>query len=100
MMAGSSCLLMEDGQKSLADWIEERREEVDQPFSSQIIEKVVRFVIKHAYSIYFDAPWIIFEGKPNNCFILVLNRCNIRLKRGMRIRITLMRIRIGFQIFT
>jgi hypothetical protein len=42
---------MEDGQKSLADWIEERREEVDQPFSSQIIEKVVRFVFKHEYFI-------------------------------------------------
>jgi hypothetical protein len=51
MLAGSSCLLMEDGQKSLADWIEERREEVDQPFSSQIIEKVVRFVFKHEYFI-------------------------------------------------
>jgi hypothetical protein len=42
---------MEDGQKSLADWIEDRREELDQPFSSQIIEKVVRFVFKHEYYI-------------------------------------------------
>jgi hypothetical protein len=44
---------MEDGQKSLADWIEERREEVDQSFSSQIIEKVVRFVFKHEYFFIF-----------------------------------------------
>jgi hypothetical protein len=47
---------MEDGQKSLADWIEERREEVDQPFSSQIIEKVVRFVFKHEYFIILMRP--------------------------------------------
>ena len=42
MLSGSSCLVMEDGQKSLFDWIEERKEEEDQPFSPDIIEKVIR----------------------------------------------------------
>jgi hypothetical protein len=34
---------MEDGQRSLSDLIEERQEEMDQPFPPDIIEKVIRY---------------------------------------------------------
>jgi hypothetical protein len=33
---------MEDGEKSLSDWIEARQEDSDQPFPPNIIEKVIR----------------------------------------------------------
>lgn len=68
--SGSSCLVMEDGQKSLLDWIEERRDEVDQPFSSHLIEKVVRCVCQALDYLHTEKQLMHGDLKAANILIV------------------------------